>query len=74
MSAMWADMIPPEYRGRILGVNHFVGILVSTIGIMTGGYLYDYVNPWMPLHLFTGISVLLFFGYLLMVKEPEPSE
>ncbi len=70
-SALWADMIPAEYRGRILGVNHFVGILVSTIGIMAGGYLYDYVNPWMPLHLFTGISVILFFGYLLLVKEPE---
>lgn len=71
-SALWADMIPVEYRGRILGVNHFVGILVSTIGIMGGGYLYDYVNPWIPLHLFTLISMLLSFGYLFLVKEPEP--
>lgn len=47
-----------------------VGILVSTLGIMAGGYLYDYVTPWMPLHLFTGISVLLFFGYLILVKDP----
>ena len=70
-SAMWADIIPPMYRGRILGVNHFVGIMVSTIGIMMGGYLYDLVNAWLPLHLFTGISVMLFLGYLMLVVEPE---
>ena len=41
---------------------------------MVGGYLYDYVNPWMPLHMFTLLNIILFFGYLLLVKEPETNE
>ena len=70
-SALWADIIDKEFRGRILGSKAFMEIIAASIGLFTGGFLYDYVSHWLPLQIVIVSCGVLFFAFLFFVKEPE---
>ena len=70
-SALWADIIDKEFRGRILGSKAFMEIIAASIGLFSGGFLYEYVSHWLPLQIGIGSCSALFFAFLFFVKEPE---
>jgi len=72
-SALMADMIPKEKRGRILGTIVTLNILATVPSSALGGFLYG-VYPAYPfvLAIFLGITVSLII--LSKVKEPKTRE
>ena len=72
-SALLADMIPKEKRGRIMGTIVTLNILATVPSSALGGFLYG-VGPAYPfvLAIFLGITVSLII--LFRVKEPQIRE
>ena len=70
-SALWADIIPQEFRGRIIGTKAFMEIIAASIGLVTGGFIYDYISHRLPLQIVITSCGVLFFAFLFYVKEPE---
>ena len=72
--ALWADLIPEDKRGRVLGSQNFFGLIVVAIGSITGGLLYDQVSHQLPLIIYWLINVPCFIITWLYIKEPKKSE
>jgi len=70
-SALWADIIPQEFRGRIIGTKAFMEIIAASIGLVTGGFIYDYISHRLPLQIVITSCGVLFFAFLFYIKEPE---
>jgi len=70
-SALWADLISQEYRGRIIGTKSFMEIIAASIGLASGGFVYDYVSHWLPIQIVITSCGALFFAFLFLVREPE---
>jgi len=72
--ALWADLIPEDKRGRILGSQNFFGLIVVAIGSVAGGLLYDQVSHQLPILIYWFINVPCFIITWLYIKEPDKSE
>ena len=72
-SALQADMIPREKRGRIMGTIGTLNLIATIPAAALGGYLYE-IDPASPfiLAIFLGITVSLIIT--LGVKEPSKKE
>lgn len=73
-SALWADLIPEDKRGRISGSRGFFNLLAVAGGSILGGLIYDYVSHTLPIYLFMVGSLVCFVLTLLYIKEPKKSE
>ena len=73
-SALYADLIPQEYRGKISGSRSFFGLITGATGSIIGGILYDNVSHILPLLIFWASTVPVFLLTLLFVKEPKKKE
>ena len=72
--ALWADLIPEDKRGRILGSQNFFGLIVVAIGSVAGGLLYDQVSHQLPILIYWFINLPCFIITWLYIKEPDKSE
>lgn len=72
--ALWADLIPEDKRGRVIGSQNFFGLIVVAIGSITGGLLYDQVSHQLPVIIYWFINLPCFIITWLYIKEPEKSE
>jgi len=72
--ALWADLIPEDKRGRILGSQNFFGLIVVAIGSVAGGLFYDQVSHQLPILIYWFINVPCFIITWLYIKEPDKSE
>ena len=70
-SALWADIITQEYRGRIIGTKAFMEIMAASIGLASGGFMYEYISHWLPLQIVISSCGVLFFAFLFLVQEPK---
>ena len=68
--ALVADIIPPDRRGRIMGLMGTLIGLLSLPGTWAGGYLYDYVSPMAPFYTSFGLGVAATLIFMVFVKEP----
>lgn len=73
-SALQADIIPKEKRGRVLGSMGALYILASALGSLAGGFLYESVSPQAPFLLVVPLDTISLLIILLKVKEPEKKE
>ncbi len=73
-SALWADLIPKEKRGRVMGSKAFFSLLAVAGGNILGGLIYDYVSHTLPLYLFMAVCIPCFMLTWLYIKEPEKLE
>jgi MFS family permease len=73
-SALWADLIPKDKRGRIMGSKAFFSLLAVAGGNILGGLIYDYVSHTLPLYLFMAVCIPCFLLTWLYIKEPEKLE
>jgi len=72
-SALLADMIPREKRGRIMGTIITLNILASVPASALGGFLYSIV-PQAPFVLAISLGTSVCFLILIAVKEPKTKE
>jgi MFS family permease len=68
ISALYADIIPPEHRGRISGSRSFFELIAVSSGQILGGFIYDNVSHQLPLLIFWASTVPSFLLTLSFVK------
>jgi len=73
-SALQADIVPKERRGRILGSIGALYILVGALGSLVGGFLYENVGSTVPFWLCIPLDIIALLIVIFKVKEPEKRE
>lgn len=72
--ALMADFVAREKRGKIIGSTNFFSNILSSLGQLSGGFMYQYLFPELPFlfsaTLFVPCLVLTFFR----VQEPLSKE
>jgi MFS family permease len=70
-SALIADLVPREHRGKVSGSIGFFSLIAMSAGQLLGGFIYDNVSHSMPWWLQLAFVVPSFLLVLLFVKEPK---
>jgi len=73
-SALFADLIPKENRGKVSGSMRFFTLVVGAFGNLVGGIMYDDIShtlPFLSQIVFITPALLL---TLLFIKEPKKDE
>ena len=73
-SAMEADLVPKELRGKEVGCNQFATYVLMALGGLTGGYLYENVSPASPFLLAFLLVLVCILLQAFFVKEPKRRE
>ena len=70
-SALFADLVQQENRGKVIGFTNFAGYIAMGFGMLLGNYLYLSSSPQMPFlgTLMLAIPELLII--LLLIHEPK---
>ena len=66
-SALFADLVQQEHRGKVIGFTNFVGYLAMGFGMLLGDYLYLNSIPQMP---FFGALSLTIPELLIIISHP----
>ena len=69
--ALWADLIPEDKRGRVMGSKSFFSLLAVAGGNIAGGLIYDQVSHTLPVYIFIAVNIPCFILTWLYIKEPE---
>lgn len=70
-SAIEADLVPKELRGKEVGCSQFVTYVLMALGGLTGGFLYENISPTSPFFLAFGLVILCVLLQALFIQEPE---
>jgi DHA1 family tetracycline resistance protein-like MFS transporter len=73
-SALMADLVPSEHRGKVSGSAGFFILVAGSVGYLLGGYIYDNVSHQLPLWLQLAFAVPSLLLVLFFVKEPKKGE
>lgn len=73
-SALNADLVPKEHRGKVAGSSSFFRLIAMSAGQLIGGVLYESVSHQMPFLLQLIFIAPPFLLTLLFVKEPKEKE
>ena len=72
--ALMADFVARDNRGKVIGSTNFFFNILSGLGQLAGGFMYEYLSPVLPF--FT--AAILFFPCLILtvfkVEEPTKRE
>lgn len=68
--ALMPDLTPSVFRSQANGVINFMGGIGAAIVIQVGKMLYP-VDPGYPFVVAAGIMTIVFFLFLLVIREPE---
>jgi DHA1 family multidrug resistance protein B-like MFS transporter len=69
-STLQMDYVPTEKRGKIVGSSNFVNYIISAVGQLIGGIMYE-ISPQLP---FLTVLPLLVSGFvitILLISEPK---
>lgn len=72
--ALIADIVPPEKRGRVMGL---IGTMTGALGTPApwiGGYLYENFYPALPIQLNMAVQASAMVIFLLFLREPKEKE
>ena len=73
-SALQADLVPKEQRGKIIGSSNFVNYIIMALGTLAGGFIYEHVSPQLPFLIPVVFVVPEILIILFLVHEPEKRE
>jgi len=73
-SALFADLVPQEHRGKALGSNGFFRLIAMSAGQLIGGVIYEGVSHRLPFLLQFIFIVPSFLLLLLFIEEPREKE
>ncbi|MBT8172195.1 MFS transporter, partial [Candidatus Bathyarchaeota archaeon] len=72
--ALMADFVARDKRGKVIGSTNFIFNILSGLGQLTGGFMYEYLSPVLPFF----IAAILFVPCLILtafkVQEPIQRE
>jgi MFS family permease len=69
-----ADLVPREYRGKVVGFTQFFAYISASIGRLLGGFLYEKASPQMPFLLMLVSTAPGAILTSLLIHEPEKRE
>jgi MFS family permease len=72
--ALFSDIVPQTYRGKVRGFSNFFIAIFMGIGGAIGGILYDQIGPQIPFLLVAAIAVPATLMVIFCVHEPKPEE
>ena len=72
--ALMADFVARDKRGKIIGSTNFFFNILSSLGQLAGGFMYQYLSPALPFLLSAILFVPCFILTLLRVQEPTSRE
>ncbi|RJS80382.1 MFS transporter [Candidatus Bathyarchaeota archaeon] len=70
-SAMEADLVPRELRGKEVGCSQFVIYIFMALGGLLGGFLYEHFSPSMPFLMSFSLASICLIIQILFIREPE---
>jgi MFS family permease len=73
-SAMYADLIPPEHRGKASGSKDFFFLVAVSIGQILGGWIYDNVSHTLNITIYWLSMFPVIALSFLFIRDPEPAE
>jgi len=73
-TALMADLVPKEKRGKVTGFSQFFNYIVMAVGILTAGILFQTVSHQLPFFLLLLLLIPQFTLTLFLVHEPEKRE
>lgn len=73
-SALFADLVPKEHRGKVNGSTGFFNMIALAVGQLLGGWMYDNVSHGFPFYLQLALIWAPLLMICLYVKEPERKE
>ncbi len=71
--ALWADIIPEDKRGSVMGSKGFFNLISIALGSILGGILYDNFSHNLPILIFWIVNIPCFLITILFIKEPTRS-
>lgn len=69
-TALSADLVDAEHRGRVNGSINFTGYIAMAGGMLLGNYLYVNVSPQSPFYAMLGLIIPIFLIILRRIQEP----
>ena len=73
-SALFADLVPKEHRGKVNGSTGFFNMIALAVGQLLGGWMYDNVSHGSPFYMQLALIWAPLLMIYLYVKEPERKE
>ena len=73
-SALMADLVPKEQRGKVTGFSQFFNYITMAIGVLLGGIIFNTVSRQLPFFLVLVFLVPQFLVTFFMVHEPKQRE
>lgn len=70
-SAMEADLVPKELRGKEVGCSQFVTYVLMAIGGLTGGLLYENVYAAFPFFVAFALVTVCTLLQIVLIREPD---
>jgi MFS family permease len=70
LTALSADLVEREYRGKVNGFINFMSYVAMGFGMLLGNYLYIAFVPQLPFYATLAITVPVFTMIIFLVHEP----
>ena len=71
ISSLQTGLVPKEHRGKVNGSQGFFRLIASSIGQLTGGWLYDNVNHEIPFLIQIGLVIIPLLMVYFWIDENE---
>lgn len=72
--ALMADFVARDKRGKIIGSTNFFFNILSSLGQLSGGFMYQYLSPALPFLLSATLFIPCLILTLFKVHEPTSRE
>jgi len=69
-TALSADLVGSEHRGRVNGSINFAGYIAMACGMLLGNYLYVNISPPAPFYTMLALIIPIFFIIRTLIQEP----
>ncbi len=71
LTALTADLVIPENRGKVNGFINFITYISMGIGMLLGNYFYVSFIPQLPFYVTLGLIIATLLITLFLIHEPE---
>jgi len=73
-SSLQADLVPRQYRGKVIGFTNFMNYIAISVAQLSGGFIYQEVSHQIPFFLVILLQIPALLITFLLVREPEKRE
>lgn len=70
-SALFADLVQQENRGKVIGFTNFAGYIAMGIGMLLGNYLYVNYVPQTPFYVTLCLAIPELLLIIFLIHEPK---